>query len=81
MIGFGASFGFTVMARVSLFINRMQFLDNSWIAPAFDTTNAAYNWFFPTLFWFIILGILVYIVKEFMQFMKRRAAGETGPAQ
>ena len=34
MIGFGASFGFTVMARVSLFINRMQFLDQRWIKSA-----------------------------------------------
>jgi len=31
MIGFGASFGYTVMARMSLLIGRMQFLFTDWI--------------------------------------------------
>jgi hypothetical protein len=31
MIGFGASFGNTVMARVSLLIGRVQFLLTDWI--------------------------------------------------
>lgn len=31
MIGFGASFGYTVMARVSLLIGRLQFLFTDWI--------------------------------------------------
>jgi hypothetical protein len=31
MIGFGASFGYTVMARVSLLIGRMQFLLRDWL--------------------------------------------------
>jgi hypothetical protein len=31
MIGFGASFGYTVMARVSLLIGRVDFLINDWI--------------------------------------------------
>ncbi|HWO57923.1 MAG TPA: hypothetical protein VNN55_10200 [bacterium] len=31
MIGFGASFGFTVMARISLLIQRLQFLMFDWI--------------------------------------------------
>lgn len=31
MIGFGASFGTTVMARISLFIGRLQFLFGEWI--------------------------------------------------
>lgn len=30
MLGFGSAFGFTVMARISLFINRIQFLENNW---------------------------------------------------
>ncbi len=30
MIGFGASFGYTVMARVSLFVNRVIFLEGWW---------------------------------------------------
>ena len=31
MIGFGASFGYTVMARISLLIGRMQFLLRDWL--------------------------------------------------
>jgi hypothetical protein len=31
MIAFGASFGYTIMARVSLLIGRMQFLMFDWI--------------------------------------------------
>jgi cbb3-type cytochrome oxidase subunit 3 len=31
MIGFGASFGLTVMARLSLFIDRVQFVNN-WVS-------------------------------------------------
>jgi hypothetical protein len=34
MIGFGAAFGYTVMARVSLLIGRFQFLINDWIQGA-----------------------------------------------
>jgi hypothetical protein len=31
MIGFGASFGYTVMARISLLIGRLQFLLRDWL--------------------------------------------------
>jgi hypothetical protein len=31
MLGFGASFGYTVMARISLLIGRIQFLLNNWL--------------------------------------------------
>ena len=31
MIGFGASFAFTIMARVSLLIGRINFLQDEWI--------------------------------------------------
>jgi hypothetical protein len=31
MLGFGASFGYTVMARLSLLIGRVQFLLTDWI--------------------------------------------------
>ncbi len=36
MAAFGASFGYTVMARISLFIGRLQFLSYDWIYPLFD---------------------------------------------
>jgi len=35
MIGFGASFGFTVMARISLLIERIQFLIDEWLLQLF----------------------------------------------
>jgi len=31
MVGFGASFGYTVMARISLLIGRVQFLLGDWL--------------------------------------------------
>jgi len=31
MVGFGASFGYTVMARVSLLIGRIQYLLGDWL--------------------------------------------------
>jgi hypothetical protein len=31
MVAFGASFGYTVMARISLLIGRMQFLLHDWL--------------------------------------------------
>jgi len=34
MVGFGASFGYTVMARVSLLIGRLQFLIQDWVMRA-----------------------------------------------
>ena len=36
MISFGASFGYTVMARISLLIGRMQFLLFDWFYPTFN---------------------------------------------
>jgi len=35
MIGFGASFGYTVMARISLLIERVQFLIDDWLLRLF----------------------------------------------
>lgn len=64
MIGFGASFGFTVMARISLFINHLQYLDKNWREAAFDSSNANYSAGFQIVFWLVILMILVYIIRE-----------------
>jgi len=36
MVGFGASFGYTVMARVSLLIGRLNFLINDWAIGTWD---------------------------------------------
>ncbi len=37
MISFGASFGYTIMARISLLMGRFSFLVNNWIRPLFGS--------------------------------------------
>jgi hypothetical protein len=37
MISFGASFGYTIMARISLLMGRFSFLVNNWIRPMFGS--------------------------------------------
>ena len=64
MIGFGASFGFTVMARISLFINRIQFMDQQWVQNAFNTANENHHWGYPVVFSLLTLLVLGYIVRE-----------------
>jgi hypothetical protein len=71
MIGFGATFGFTVMARISLFINRIQDL-HDWGVASFDTTNPHYSGWFPVIFWLLALGIVAYVVVELVKFLRRR---------
>ncbi|MEW5795353.1 MAG: hypothetical protein AB1772_03235 [Candidatus Zixiibacteriota bacterium] len=83
MIGFGASFGFTVMARISLFINRMQFLDQQWITTAHNTAqtpNPNYHWGYPALFYSLLVLALAYILWELISFLRRRAGSETKQA-
>ena len=74
MIGFGASFGFTVMARISLFINRLQFIDNNWIQNAFNTArepNPNWSGWFQAVFWAMMVLFIGYAVKEFVDYRKR----------
>ncbi|MDH4158124.1 MAG: hypothetical protein OEW00_12700 [candidate division Zixibacteria bacterium] len=73
MIGFGASFGFTVMARISLFINRVQYLDQNWIQNAFNTANENYSAWFQVVFWLIVLLIAGYIVRELVTYHKTKS--------
>ena len=73
MVGFGASFGYTVMARVSLFINRIQDLSD-WGAAAFDASNPNYNGLFLVIFWLLTLGVGAYIVVELAKFVRRKAS-------
>ena len=76
MIAFGASFGFTVMARVSLFINRMQFLDQRWIKSAMAESAPA--WYL----WVILLVatvVVVYVVHELIGHLKRKNTAPAGP--
>ncbi|MFQ6008089.1 MAG: hypothetical protein ACE5K8_03970 [Candidatus Zixiibacteriota bacterium] len=71
MIGFGATFGLTVMGRISLFINRIQDL-NDWGTAAFDTSNPNYNGWFQVVFWLMALGVVAYVVVELVKFFRRR---------
>jgi len=77
MIGFGASFGFTVMARISLFINRMQFL-KIWGLESFNASgteaNANYTPWFKLFFLLICLLVLGYAILEFVNFIKKKSA-------
>lgn len=72
MIGFGASFGFTVMARISLFINRLQFLDQNWIQNALDSSNEHYHWGFMAAFLALIVLVVGYIVYELVTHLGKR---------
>jgi len=77
MIGFGASFGFTVMARVSLFINRMQFLDQQWIKGAHDAANPNYHWGYPVAFYVVVLGMLLYVFYELAAHLSAKKKAKT----
>jgi hypothetical protein len=80
MLGFGASFGFTVMARISLFINRIQFLDKSWGKTAFDSSNQNYHAGYQIIFWLILLTFLAYAVSEFVRYSKGKKSAPTQTA-
>ena len=80
MIGFGASFGYTVMARISLFINRLQYLDQQWIQTAFNnqpTPNDNYGAGFQVVFWIVVALIVAYIVREIVMHLTGKAREET----
>ena len=82
MIGFGASFGFTVMARVSLFIQRMQFIDQNWIRNALNTgitSNPNHDGWYLFVFWVLVLGVATYIIRELVLHLKRKPAEEAQP--
>ena len=51
MITFGASFGYTVMARISLFIGRSQFL-------LIDNTDGMQHWPITVVFALLIIAAL-----------------------
>ncbi|MEW5993573.1 MAG: hypothetical protein AB1744_04165 [Candidatus Zixiibacteriota bacterium] len=73
MIGFGATFGLTVMGRISLFINRIQDL-NDWGVAAFDSSNPNHTVWFQVAFWLLVLGVVAYAVVEMVRFLARRSA-------
>ncbi len=80
MLGFGASFGFTVMARISLFINRIQFLDNTWGKSSFDSSNEHFHAGYQIAFWLVILIFLAYAASEVMRHLKKKNSSPGQPA-
>jgi len=72
MIGFGASFGLTVMARISLFIQRIQFMHEEWAMIAFDRTNPNYNGWFQFFFWLVAAIVVGYIIRELVSYLRNK---------
>jgi hypothetical protein len=74
MIGFGASFGYTVMARISLFIQRVQFLGNDWYKVA--QGNPGYS----AVVWGAALLVALVILLEIIRQLRKREAQATPQA-
>jgi len=67
MIGFGASFGYTVMGRISLFVQRIQVL-NDWTISSWNSSNGGF-----IFFWFLVFGIfIVWAVFEIVNYFKKK---------
>ncbi len=73
MIGFGASFGFTVMARISLFIQRIQYIDLDWAQHAWNFENPNYHAGFQVFFWGLVLLVVGYTGYEIVKHLKSKA--------
>lgn len=67
MIGFGASFGYTVMARISLFVQRVQVL-RDWV----DTARTSVG--FSVVLWVVALVIVLLVIMEIIRHLMRRPA-------
>jgi len=66
MIGFGASFGYTVMARISLFIQRIQII-RDWINMAQEGGGG-----FLTVMWIVALAVVLFIIMEIIKHIKNK---------
>jgi len=69
MIGFGASFGYTVMGRISLFIERVQTI-RDWVGRGGE------NGGFMTVIWIFWLMVLLLIILEIMRHLRKKATQE-----
>ena len=66
MLGFGATFGLTVMGRISLFANRIPYLWVNWTKNAFNVQNVnpqADIWY-QFAFWIVVLVFVAFIARE-----------------
>lgn len=71
MIGFGASFGYTVMGRISLFIQRVQSL-RDWKDMGIEAGGGI-----TIFFWVIIMIIVLLILLELIKYLRNRTTAET----
>jgi len=65
MIGFGASFGYTVMGRISLIIQRVQFI-RDWMDMGKSGGGGM-----VTVMWVLILIVLLLIIMEIIRHMRK----------
>ncbi len=70
MIGFGASFGYTVMGRISLFIERVQSI-RDWVEMGFEGGGGM-----TAVVWISVLIVLLLIMMEIMRHMRNKATEE-----
>jgi hypothetical protein len=70
MIGFGASFGYTVMGRISLFIERVQSI-RDWVDMGVTGGGG-----FAAMIWIVGLIIVLLIILEIMKHLKNKGAEE-----
>jgi hypothetical protein len=66
MVGFGASFGYTVMGRISLFIERVQSI-RDWVQMSSEGGTGAI-----LIVWVVALIILLLILLEIMKYLRGR---------
>jgi hypothetical protein len=68
MIGFGASFGYTVMGRISLFVQRIQVLRDWTVATWAETASGGF-----IVFWFLVFGVfIVWAIYELVTFFSKK---------
>ncbi|MEE9443433.1 MAG: hypothetical protein V3V99_12280 [candidate division Zixibacteria bacterium] len=68
MIGFGASFGYTVMARISLFIQRVQYI-RDWVSAGFEGGGGM-----TTVVWVTTLILVLLIILEIIRHMQKKSS-------
>lgn len=71
MIGFGASFGFTVMARISLFIQRIQYM-RDWTSAGWESGGGK-----MALVWIFALIIVLVVLYEIIKYLRNKPSAET----
>jgi len=71
MVGFGASFGYTVMGRISLFIQRVQYV-RDWFDMGFGGSGGA-----AAIVWIIILLMVLLVLLEIIRQVTKKPTQQT----